>query len=98
MESHSEQEKHQHVNVKVRTPTGSWGEFKFEPLEFVSRAVDESVEHFVKKQELGPGCYSLAMVSDGTDLPMSDTSRLKECGVVNGTVLHLINDAPQVDG
>jgi hypothetical protein len=40
----------------------------------------------------------LAVVRDGRIDPMLDTARIGDYHLTEGTELHLINEAPQVDG
>ena len=91
-------EYHGHVDVKVRTPAGITEPFRFAEAEFVAAAMATAVAHFVKHNQLAPGDYGLAVVRDGRIDPMLDTARIGDYQLAEGTELHLINEAPQVDG
>ena len=87
-----------HVEVTVRTPAGEGHKFTFKLSELVVNAAATAIDHFVKHQELAPGEYGLAVVRDSESTPMISTNELSAYSIVTGDVLHLINEAPQVDG
>ena len=95
----SDQPKHEgHVEVKVRTPGGITREFRFAEQEFLASAMAESVAYFVEHNQLAPGDYGLAIIRDGQVEPLLDTARISDYDLTAGTELHLVNEAPQVDG
>lgn len=87
-----------HVTVNVRTPAGITHEFRLADEEFVASAMAEAVEYFVDKRELAPGDYGLAVVKDGQIEPLLDTARVGDYHLAPRAELHLVNEAPQVDG
>ncbi len=89
---------HDHVRVTVRTPAGASHTFTFENNELVVSATATAVEHFVKAHELASDDYGLALIRAGEPVPMLDTDELRAYDVVDGDVLHLIVEKPQVDG
>jgi hypothetical protein len=86
------------VAVTVRTPAGASHSFTFKLDELVTQAVFQSIRYFVERSELAPGDYGLALVREGRAEDLTDTSRLDDYRIVNGDFLHLIPEAPQVDG
>lgn len=95
----SDQTKYEgHVALKVRTPGGLTHEFRFAEEAFVASAMAQAVAHFVEQNQLAPGDYALAIVQDGRVEPMLDTARVGDYHLTAETELHLINEAPQVDG
>jgi hypothetical protein len=89
---------HEHIRVTVRTPSGASHEFSFRPAELVVAATATAVEHFVKAKELAPDDYGLALVRSGTAVALLDTNELRSDAIVDGDVLHLVIEKPQVDG
>ncbi|MGO9198034.1 MAG: hypothetical protein ACLQK4_13020 [Acidimicrobiales bacterium] len=87
-----------HVEVKVRTPAGISHEFRLAEDEFVASAMAQAVAHFVEHSQLAPGDYALAVVRDGRVEPLLDTARVGDYHLTAGAELHLVNEAPQVDG
>jgi hypothetical protein len=86
------------VTVKVRTPAGAGHEFTFSSEELVADAVAESIGYFVGKKELAQGDYGLAVVRDGTTVELQDTARIGDYDLHDGEELHLVPEAPQIDG
>ncbi len=87
-----------HVEVKIRTPGGITHEFRLAEEEFVAMAIAQAVAHFVEHNQLAPGDYALAVVRDGRVEPLLDTARVGDYHLTSGAELHLVNEAPQVDG
>ena len=58
----------------------------------------QSVAHFVDHDQLAPGDYALAVVHEGRVEPLLDTARIGDYHLSTGAELHLVNEAPQVDG
>ena len=85
------------MEVKVRTPAGITAPFRFAEAEFVAAAMAQAVAHFVEHNQLAAGDYSLAVARDGRIDPMLDTARIGDYQLTDGTELHLVNEAPQVD-
>ena len=86
------------VEVTVRTPAGASAEFKFRLAELTIEATSRAIEHFVAKRELEAGDYGLELIRGGGATPMLDTNELRDYGLRDGDVLHLIPEKPQVDG
>jgi len=86
------------IHVTVRTPAGASHGFDFDRHELGVAAVATAVEHFVKGHELAPDDYGLAIVRDGTATDILDTNELCAYDIVDGDVLHLVVEKPQVDG
>lgn len=84
--------------VTVRTPAGFAEQFKINPKQKVHVLLDETVREFIKSQQLQPGGYRLVDITDGTARALTDTARLGESGVREGSVLSLQSTDPQVDG
>ena len=87
-----------HVAVNVRTPAGITHEFRLAEEEFVASAMAEAVGYFVEHNQLAPGDYGLAVAKDGQVEPLLDTARVGDYHLATGAELHLVNEAPQVDG
>lgn len=87
-----------HVQVRVRTPGGITHDFLLAEREFVASAMAHAVAHFVEHKELASGDYGLAIVKHGQVEPLLDTARVGDYHLTTGTELHLVNEAPQVDG
>ena len=96
----TEAQQHYHGNaeVTVRTPAGASHSFRFGLNEFVAAAIATAIAFFVERRELAPGDYGMAVLRDATPVEMADTARLGDYDVVDGDVLHLVVEAPQVDG
>jgi hypothetical protein len=86
------------VEVTVRTPAGFAQVFKINLQQKVHVLLDEAVRAFIKSQQLQPGGYRLVDISDGTARALTDTARLGESGVNEGSLLSLQSTDPQVDG
>jgi len=92
--------KHYHgdAEVTVRTPAGASHTFPFTLNELVARADAQAIGYFVEHGELATGDYGLAVLRDGKPVEMADTARLGDYHLVDGDVLHLVVEEPQVDG
>lgn len=86
------------VEVTVRTPAGFAEEFKINLKQKVHVLLEEAVRAFIKSQQIQPGGYRLVDITDGTARALTDTARLGESGVQEGSVLSLQSTDPQVDG
>jgi len=86
------------VEVKVRTPAGITHDFRFAEEQFVASAMAEALAHFVEHKEIAAGDYGLAIVKDNQVEPLLDTARIGDYHLGAGVELHLVNEAPQVDG
>jgi hypothetical protein len=93
---------HKSVNgpfeVTVRTPAGFAEQFKINSEQKVHVLLDEAVRAFIKSQQIQPGGYRLVDITDGTARALTDTAKLGESGVREGSVLSLQSTDPQVDG
>ncbi len=92
------EDRREHVEVTVRNPAGASHPFDLDLDELVAEVVATVIEFFVKRNELAPGDYGLAVIRGGQAEPMADTSRLAEYHITREDVLVLIPEAPQVDG
>lgn len=86
------------VEVTVRTPAGFAELFKINLKQKVHVLLDEAVRTFIKNQQIQPGGYRLVDLTDGTARALTDTARLGESGVGEGSILSLQSTDPQVDG
>lgn len=86
------------VHVTVRTPAGISHTFTFKSDDLVIQATSEAMEHFVSHGQLAVGDYDLTLVRSALSTDLADTEPLGEYGIHDGDVLHLVPEAPQVDG
>ena len=91
-------ERHEQVEITVRTPAGASHPFDLRLDELVAQVLSTVIKFFVGRNELAPGDYGLAVIRDGRAKPMTDTSRLLEYRLTHENVLVLVPEAPQVDG
>jgi hypothetical protein len=94
----TEPERRNAITVRIRTPAGIGHDFELDGDDRVDQTVRTAVDHFVAQDQLAAGRHGLAVIRDRQAVEMPDTARLRDFDVVDGDVLCLINQDPQVDG
>ncbi len=84
--------------VTVKTPAGFASAFGANPHTTGSELADRAADFFVARDQLESGPFKLALIRDGTPIPIDSDKDLGAYDVVEGDILHLISCKPYVDG
>src|SRR5579884_928136 len=86
-------------SVTVRATNGATWETDFKQNEKVSKAIKESLDHFIAEGAMSQGDYRMVLIVDGqAQPPLPEDAKLEDTDVENGSLLALVPREPQVDG